>query len=110
MFFAALVDFVASVLLGAFVDFVASVLFAAFAFLAVSVLLDALVDLDASVSVSYTHLDVYKRQVRISSRSEEGDSSRHRDFPRGEAAWLSSWVIIFVYSRVFNAFWFIFYQ
>ena len=49
MFFAALVDFVASVLLGAFVDFVASVLFAAFASLAVSVLLDALVDLDASV-------------------------------------------------------------
>ena len=49
MFFAALVDFVASVLLRAFVDFVASVLFAAFASLAVSVLLDALVDLDASV-------------------------------------------------------------
>ena len=66
MFFAALVDFVASVLLGAFVDFVASVLFAAFASLAVSVLLDALVDLDASVFLevledlaAYELLDVF---------------------------------------------------
>ena len=47
-------------------------------------------------------------QVRTSSRSEDGTRSRQRDFPSGEAAWDSSYVMIFVYSKVFKAFWFIF--
>ena len=46
-------------------------------------------------------------QVRTSSRSEDGTRSRQRALPSGEAAWDSSWAMIFVYSKVFKAFWFI---
>ena len=43
-------------------------------------------------------------QVRTSSRSEDGTRSRQSALPKGEAAWASNWVMIFVYSKVFNAF------